>query len=302
MLHPTVVKFFEEYDKIGIKFWGLTAQNEPAGNVGTWQDLKFSPEEERDFIKQCLGPTLKMSNVTKKIKLMMLDDQRIHLPKWTNVILGDPDSAKYIDGIAVHWYAATEDITPHELYFGFMNKTHTKYPNFFLLATEACEGFLPWSKGVELGSWTRGETYAHDIIGDINNWATGWTDWNAFLDLKGGPNWANNECDSPIILDTNNKTKFYKQPMYYTLAHFSSFVPKNSVRVGLQSTTTSAFKAPMECTGFKTPSGYIVLVVLNKGLLSTDAEYEVSYGGKLISKISAPKNSLQTIVWKQTLK
>ena len=292
-----IVKFFEEYKKIGITFWGLTAQNEPAGNTGTWQDLKFSPEEERDFIKQCLGPALKKSNVTNNIKLMMLDDQRIHLPTWTKTILSDSDAAKYIDGIAVHWYAATEDITPSGLYFGFMNKTHTDYPSFFLLATEACEGFLPWSKGVELGSWTRGETYAHDIIGDINNWATGWTDWNAFLDLKGGPNWANNECDSPIILDTENTTQFYKQPMYYALAHFSSYVPKGSVRIDVQSESTSILKAPMECTGFKTPDGHIVLVVLNKGLVSSDAEYSITYGNKTISNLVAPANSLQTLIW-----
>lgn len=293
-----LLKFFEAYDKLDINFWGLTAQNEPAGNTGAWQDLKFSPAQQRDFIKQCLGPALKSSNVTQKIKLMMLDDQRIHLPTWTKAILSDPDAAKYIDGIAVHWYAATEDITPAGLYFGFMNKTHHAYPNYFLLATEACEGFLPWSKGVHLGSWARGETYAHDIIGDMNNFATGWTDWNAFLNLDGGPNWANNECDSPIILDTANKTRFYKQPMYYALAHFSAYVPRNSTRILVDSTSKSVLKAPMECTAFKTPSGHIVLVVLNKGPLSTTVEYSVTYGDKTIPKLVAPPNSLHTLVWK----
>ena len=135
-----------------------------------------------------------------------------HLPAWTKTILSDKDAAKYISGIGLHWYAATEDILPSALYFGLMNKTHHDFPDFFMLATEACEGFLPWSQGPRLGDWTRAETYAHDIAGDLNNYAIGWTDWNAFLDVKGGPNWAKNECDSPIILDTENKTRFYKQP------------------------------------------------------------------------------------------
>jgi len=39
-------------------------------------------------------------------------------------------------------------------------------------------------------------------MGDMNNWATGWNDWNAFLDETGGPNWANNQVDAPIILNT----------------------------------------------------------------------------------------------------
>ena len=78
-------------------------------------------------------------------------------------------------------------------------------------ATEACEGFLPWSKGPYPGDWTRAETYAHDILGDLNNYAEGWTDWNAFLDEKGGPNWANNQVDAAVIIDSN--TSFFKQPM-----------------------------------------------------------------------------------------
>ena len=33
---------------------------------------------------------------------------------------------------------------------------------------------MPWSTGVRLGDWTRGETYAHDILGDLNAGAHGW--------------------------------------------------------------------------------------------------------------------------------
>ena len=76
-----------------------------------------------------------------------------------------------------------------------------------------------------MGDWERGEKYAQDIAGDLNNYAVGWTDWNAFLDLKGGPNWADNKCDSPILLDVDDTKTFYKQSMYYALAHFSRWVP-----------------------------------------------------------------------------
>ena len=36
---------------------------------------------------------------------------------------------------------------------------------------------------------------------DLNHWSTGWVDWNMALDMQGGPNWANNFVDSPIIID-----------------------------------------------------------------------------------------------------
>ena len=70
-----------------------------------------------------LGPALWGSNVTRGIDLMIMDDQRVHLPGWADTILGDPDAAKYVAGIALHWYAAVEDSLPESLYFGKMKQT-----------------------------------------------------------------------------------------------------------------------------------------------------------------------------------
>ena len=39
-------------------------------------------------------------------------------------------------------------------------------------------------------------------------------DWNILLDMSGGPNWAKNVVDAPIIADTDSKDTVYKQPMY----------------------------------------------------------------------------------------
>ncbi|KAK8773049.1 hypothetical protein V5799_012418 [Amblyomma americanum] len=54
---------------------------------------------------------------------------------------------------------------------------------------------------------------------DLNHWVTGWTDWNLALNTGGGPNWAQNFVDSPIIVNATAQ-EFYKQPMYYALGHF----------------------------------------------------------------------------------
>ena len=48
--------------------------------------------------------------------------------------------------------------------------------------------------------------------------------------MNGGPNWAYNFVDSPIIVNKETD-EFYKNPMYYGLAHFSKFLPQNSVRI-----------------------------------------------------------------------
>ena len=49
--------------------------------------------------------------------------------------------------------------------------------------------------------------------------------------MNGGPNWAYNYVDAPIIVN-EEQDEFYKNPMYYGLAHFSKFLPQSSVRIG----------------------------------------------------------------------
>ena len=87
------------------------------------QDLKFSAAGQRDFIKNFLGPTLNAEHPS--LKLLMLDDQRSHLPSWATTVLGDPEAAQYVDGIGVHWYAAAEDLID---YFPRLSQTHERYP------------------------------------------------------------------------------------------------------------------------------------------------------------------------------
>ena len=226
---------------------------------------------------------------------MMLDDQRSHLTKWTQVVLEDKEAAKYISGIGVHWYASVEDLFPQ---FVHMDAAHVKYPDKYIMATEACEGFLPWRQGPQLCSLARGETYAHDILQDLNHYAVGWTDWNALLNMTGGPNWANNEVDAPILLDHDSKT-LHKQPMFYALGHFSKFILPGSIRIGMNSSSTHPTVAPpMECTGFLRPDGLIVLVVLNRqhASFSVDTKYTVILPNGKMLEMDVPENSFQTIV------
>jgi glucosylceramidase len=64
-------KFFAAYREEGVEFWGVTVQNEPAGNTGAWQDLKMSDAEQRDFIKNNLGPQLRADEPDLKIMVRM---------------------------------------------------------------------------------------------------------------------------------------------------------------------------------------------------------------------------------------
>ena len=278
------VRFFDEYAKHGIKFWGVTAQNEPSNGLlvpSQWQSLGFTPETQRDFIKTDLGPAL-MQSAHKEIELMILDDQRIFLPNWAEIVLQDPEAAKYVSGIGIHWY--WNDVAGPEL----LTATHDKFPKTFLLATEACNKDTPKP---DLGNWKDGVKYSSDIIDNLNHWACGWVDWNMALDLSGGPNWAKNFDDSPIIV---NKTadEFYKQPMFYHLGHFSKFLPEGSVIIHSETESTSNLKF----TSAVTPFGEYVLVVLNQSPEDVPTTVSVAMYQYSFMHI-IPGNSIVTFAW-----
>ena len=140
--------------------WGLTTQNEPIDGFiprFPFQALGFTPATQRDFIAKDLGPALTAAG-HRNVKLIIMDDQRFLLPTWANIVLADDTAAGYVDGIGVHWYF--DGLTPASV----LTTTHNRHPDKFILSTEACQGSLPWQAKVVLGDWSRGESYAHDII------------------------------------------------------------------------------------------------------------------------------------------
>jgi glucosylceramidase len=253
--------------------------------------MGFTPELQRDFIKTDLGPALNNS-AYKNVALMILDDQRFMLPKWAQVVLSDPEAAKFVSHIAVHWYG--DKYTPVQV----LDQTHEQFPDYSLFGTEACTGEA--AKGgqrVELGNWKRGESYAHDILETLNNWYTGWTDWNLALNLQGGPNWVGNFVDSPIIVNSSSG-EFYKQPMFYAMGHFSAFLPRDSVRVGLVSNLSGFFdRRNVMATGFVNANGYKVVILLNKYPKAINVVLAEKFG-TVILPINVPASSFQTIIWK----
>jgi len=62
------VKFINTYEKMGIPLWGLSVQNEPMATQ-TWESCFYTGDEERDFIKLFLGPTLHKAGYADKICL-----------------------------------------------------------------------------------------------------------------------------------------------------------------------------------------------------------------------------------------
>lgn len=237
------VRFVEAmHREENLPVWALTVQNEPEA-VQVWESCIFHPEEERDFVRDHLGPTLAKAGLGE-IKLLGLDHNRDILEARAAALFGDPDSAKYFWGLGIHWYVSED--------FAASSRVHAAFPEKILLFTEGC-----WEGGVKLGRWDRGERYARNMIGDFRNWVAGWIDWNIALDLTGGPNHVGNLCDAPVIVDTATGEVHYQTSFHY-IAHFSRYV-----RPGAHRIASSDGPASLDSVAFVNPDGTLVAVVMN---------------------------------------
>lgn len=275
------VKFIKAYQSQGIPVWGISVQNEPMAKQ-RWESCIYTAEDERDFIKNYLGPTLQKSGLSDK-KLIAWDHNRDLMYQRASVILNDPGAAKYVWGIGFHWY---ETWTGGPMQFENLKLTNQTFPNKNLMFTEGCKESFNMDS---VNNWSLGEKYAYSMINDFNNGTVAWTDWNILLDEKGGPNHVGNYCFAPIIGDTKTGKLIYTNAYYY-IGHFSKFIQRGAKRISVSSS-----RAQLQTTGFRNEDGSIVIVVMN----TTDKKipYHIWWNGSAAETECLP-NSINTIVIK----
>lgn len=294
-------KFISAYAGRGVNISMVTAQNEPTNWPTSWESCAWDAAAQRDFIKNHLGPTLEAAH--PGVDILVLDDNKDLLVKWTDIVYADPEAAKYVAGAGVHWYDGD--------HFDAVRQTREAHPDKVVIATEACA-----YPGVVLQEWSRGEWYGHDILGDLANGASGWVDWNMALRVRNctresstdahpcvsGPNHADPQGDdSPVVADAVLNTITHEISYFY-LGHFSRFLPPGSVRVQLNASTPL-----LEAVAFRTPEGKgmwvgpskvdgprVVLIVLNRA--DVELELGVQWRG-LDAQGTVPAHSIQSWVW-----
>ena len=297
-------KYLDAYKAEGIDIWGFTVENEPLGNSNNWDSMHFTAAEMTNFVQNHLGPKLEAD--APEVKILGYDQNRDEeLKHWVDVMYENNESSKYFDGTAVHWYASTFDYFPDALQYA-----HNKAPEKYLIQSEACvDSEIPewrnddwyWQKkATDWGwDWATPENkhlhpkyapvnrYARDIIGCMNNWVDGWVDWNMVLNKQGGPNWFENWCVAPVIVDTDID-EVYFTPIFYTMSHFSKFIRPGAKRIGFENSDEN-----LMVTAFENPDGTLVVVLFNQSGkrkivdLSLDSNF---------AKVSIEDKAIQTIV------
>lgn len=274
------VKFIQAYEKEGVPIWGISIQNEPMATQ-KWESCIYTAEEERDFLKNHLGPVMHQSGFKDK-KIIVWDHNRDLIYQRAQTYFKDPEAAKYIWGIGFHWYEDWSGGTPM---YENIRRVQEAYPDKQIFFTEGCaESF----DSTRYKAWVLGEEYGRSMINDFNNGMTGFTDWNIILDETGGPNHVQNFCFAPVHGDTRNGSLIYTNAYYY-IGHFSKFIQPGAKRI-----ISSASRSQLLTTAFKNPDGKTVVIVMNQGNKPT--EYYLWVNGKAAKAMALP-HSINTLIY-----
>lgn len=265
------VKYIQEARRLGIHVSTVSIQNEPQACV-SWDSCVYSAQEERDFLKNDLGPALEKAGL-EDVKVLIWDHNKDLLVERVRAVMEDKEAARYVWGAAFHWYAGD--------HFYALDAVHALYPELRLLYTEGCHG------GVyrKTGEWRAGELIAHELFGDLNHWTSGCIDWNLALDGQGGPSHAGNYCDAPVLCSGDGRTFGYESSYYY-IGHFSRYVRPGARRIG-----SSCYTERLESCAFKNPDGTLVLVLMNR---EEEALPVCIRCGRRIAYTSIPSHSIVT--------
>jgi glucosylceramidase len=125
----------------------------------------------------------------------------------------------------------------------------------------------------------------------MNNWMTGFIDWNVVLDKDGGPNHVGNFCGAPVMIDMENEDIYYT-PVYHILKHFSKTIRPGDI--ALRATPVEGeFKDKLYVGAILNQQNEVVVSMLNV------TEEPIEFGlqlGEMSAGVTAPANSLQTII------
>ncbi len=264
------VKYIQQMKAEGITIDAITVQNEPL-HPGNNPSLLLTAPEEKDFIKNNLGPAFKAAGITTKI---LIYDHNADRPDYPITILDDPEAAKYIDGSAFHLYGGEIEA---------LTDVHNAHPDKNIYFTEQMVvQFRDTAQMIIANPVSR------VIIGATRNWCKNVLEWN----LAAGPDFKPYTdrggcpmCQGAVTIDGNS---YERNIAYYSMAHISKFVRPGSVRIGSNNIES------LPNVAFTTPDGKKVLIVANEN--KEPQTFAINYNGKMVLTTLEGK-AVATFVW-----
>lgn len=242
------VKYIKAFEAEGIHIDALTLQNEPHYQTTGYPTMYMEWTQQRDIIKNYLGPMFAQNNISTKI---LIWDHNFDGYDYPIKILNDPDAKKYIAGTAFHGYGGTAS----QIY----NVTYL-HPDKDIYFTEQSGG--GWNTDDPIGNMLY---YMKDfLMASVNLGSKNFLMWNLALNSYSGPvTTTTGGCQNCRgVITIPNTSSYTRNEEYYLIGHFSKFVRKGAYRV--ENTPSSNAPAGITTSSFMNANGSKVLVVMNR--------------------------------------
>lgn len=257
-----LVKFVQAYAAQGAPIYAITPQNEPEMGHEGYPTCLWSGEEERDFIRDFLGPQCRAAGLNTLIWCWDHNWNHVAFPR---TILGDAKAAQYVEGTGFHLYEGKVSA---------QTELRNAFPEKSVYFTEGSV-FRP------LG--------AIEIIKILRNWARSYNAWVIMLDQHRKPNRGPHSARATCIELKDDGSVEYRFD-YFMYGQFMKFIPRNSVRV-----ESSEGDRTFANVAFRDPEGRMVLVAVNAG--QDKRNFSVQCGASEFKTSLGPK-SMATYRWK----
>lgn len=296
-----ISKYVTAYAEQGIDLWGITPQNEPLhSHDAAWDSNGWTGTDARDFLRDHLGPQLEKdghldtADLESGVRVLIYDHNKDVMNDYVDATYEDPNASKYAWGTAFHWYTNSQ-LAKNNWYEDEVAKLYKKWPNKGMIATESSidiDANDPvgqyWRLSTDYaGKFVPFDTYAYDIITDLNNGTQGYIEWCAILSHEGKPNPYDNFNSAPVLINPVTDEVIYS-PSYYLLSHFSKFIRPDARRIGV----TGEEIPGVIYTAAKNADGSIAVVAFNQNKEALD--FSVQLAGNTYSVTIAP-HAMQTI-------
>ena len=278
------VRWVGEMEAEGIPIYAITIQNEPL-NRGNSMSLYMGWEQQRDFIRDHLGPEFESNDIDAKIWVFDHNYNYDNIPDQQGYplhILADKEAAKYIDGSAWHNYGGR--VTE-------LDRIYEAHPDLDIFFSEA-----------SIGTWNYDYSkclvndFASIFIGTMNRGGRGVTLWNLILDDKGAPNRPGGcrTCFGAIEISSKDYSyaSLNRKSHYYNIVHCSKVVKQDAFRVATQESLPEG----VQMTAFVNTDSSLAVVAVNRSEQEQDV---VVRGAKREFTLTIPARSIASARWEE---
>ena len=276
------VLWIKEMERRGYPIYAITLQNEPL-NRGNSMSLYMSWEEQRDFLRDAVGPAFAEAGL--KTKVLLFD----HNYNFDNIasqvdyplhIFEDEAAARYAAGSAWHNYGGSVSA---------LDKVHSQFPDKEIFFTEASIG--TWNYNYEKCLI---DDFRDIFLGTLARFGKGVTLWNLMLDDKKGPNRPGgcNTCYGGVTVSssTYSYASLSRNSQYFQVAHCSKVLQPGAVRLGTRGYTNRG----LTYQWYRNPDGSYGVLLLNENAVEAKVVFTTE---KHSVTCKVPPQAIQSVFW-----